>query len=352
VPELWLIGGTGDIGTKVAARLAAADAGPVVLVSRSQDRAEAAAHSLGDPATRGQGIDSANASAVAQIPPGSAVLNLTEATSPAFAARVVAGGGSFVETSASADYIARLRSAVSAANGPGRAVFSVGLTPGLTNILAAELVARMPQAKALDIIVEMGMGRHHGLAATEWFLRNAGVDYPAIIDGTQALHAPARMRRRVRFTGDARTRLALGYGFSDQLVIAERLKLASVRTFTALEPAFATHGLGLAISAGLGGWIAHRAERVARWMSRGPVLGPSRTRLLMQALDGNVAPLASTELHTSDQSEVTAVMAALTLQKAATASQRGALEIDDLIGFDKVHETLMDALPETRVYKT
>ncbi len=47
-------------------------------------------------------------------------------------------------------------------------LLSVGLAPGLTNLLAAELHRRMEQTKQLDISIMLGLGERHGQAAIRW----------------------------------------------------------------------------------------------------------------------------------------------------------------------------------------
>ena len=72
-------------------------------------------------------------------------------------------GARYVDISASSSYIAALQQLSIATS----AVVDVGLAPGLTNLLAAEVHSRNPKSP-IDIVVILGAGEKHGAAATQW----------------------------------------------------------------------------------------------------------------------------------------------------------------------------------------
>jgi hypothetical protein len=351
ISETWLIGGSGDVGLKTARSLAADRQRRIVIAARHGERASTAAVGLGGNA-RGEAFDASAPGAANRIPSGATVVNLTEATPPALAASVVAHGGQYLETSASPDYVAALASGIGARAQPGLAVFSVGLAPGLTNLMAARIKAEAPETDAIDVIVEMGMGRHHGLAATEWFFGATAKAYPLVLNRTETMRRPGQLSRRVRFADDRADRLALGFGVSDQRAIARTLDLSTARTFIALDPTWATRGMSVALRLGLGGLLSRNAARITRVMSRGPTIGKIGTRLVVEGHSRTRAPTRRIEMKSGDQSELTALIAAEAVRAAGASRLTGVAEITDILDFERAKVAVSAAMPASIFYST
>jgi hypothetical protein len=58
------------------------------------------------------------------------------------------------------------------------AVLSLGVAPGLTNLLARHVHQTLGGADRLDITVLLGAGEHHGLDAVGWTVRQLGERFP------------------------------------------------------------------------------------------------------------------------------------------------------------------------------
>lgn len=59
-------------------------------------------------------------------------------------------------------------------------VLSVGLAPGLTNMLAKQGKQRLDTARLADIYVLLGLGEAHGRAAIEWTIDNLAADFSVL----------------------------------------------------------------------------------------------------------------------------------------------------------------------------
>jgi hypothetical protein len=349
--EIWLLGGYGDVGLKTARRLRDLQDRPIVLAGRNAKKAEDAAKQLGG-GVRGAAFNVTDPSAHRTISDAAAVVNLVESTPHTLAAAVVEAGGVFLDTSASPAYLKRLEAHLSGHSASGLAVLSVGLSPGLTNIMAAKLKTEHPEIEAIDLCLEMGLGRHHGLAATSWFLENAGGRYPCISGGSILEARPGQLRRRFNLGGEPRGILALGYGFSDQLTIGERLELRASRSFVALDPPWMTRILSLLLRLGLGGAISRNADMLAGMMLKGPAFGKVRTRAVAEALDRSGTVRGRIELTSCDQAEITALMAAATALSALDSSRHGIVHSDSIMAFDDAAGLLAAHLPETTISLT
>lgn len=91
----------------------------------------------------------------------------------------------------------------------GLAVLSVGLAPGLTNLLVKAARDRCPEATGFRIGVLLGLGDSHGPAAIDWTLRSLGPLRPEDI-------------LPLRFGGDRRAVPSIPFDFSDQHALMRR----------------------------------------------------------------------------------------------------------------------------------
>ncbi|MDZ4093458.1 MAG: saccharopine dehydrogenase NADP-binding domain-containing protein [Paracoccaceae bacterium] len=330
VREIWLIGGYGDVGKRVAAQLLKLENVQIVLAGRSAGKAQAAAQVLGGK-VRGIGLDVTSDAAAATLSAASVVVSLVESCPAEFPGELAAAGVTFIETSADADYLARIAEGVPSRDMKGLVVLSVGTSPGLTNILARHVAQAAPATTAIDICVEMSFGRHYGQAATVWFLQNLAGDYPVKIEGDWNRVAPGQLSRKVRFADHMPAVPAIGYGFSDQAVIARTLDMATVRTFVALTPAFLTRSLGLAAGRFLGRVLARNASRYARWLNYLPSLGAVSTRIAVEGFNKSGALTGAVRMASGDQSDITAAMIALCVERVLDAPVTGVVHSDQII---------------------
>ncbi len=338
-----LIGGTGDVGGRLVRLLVDQTAARILLVSRSGvgsgDRVEALR------------LDIAGRGAARKLPLGATVINLTEATPPSIAVEVVRSGGSFLETSASPDYLQALRRDVVEVGGPGTLVLCVGAAPGLSTLMAAELV-REKEAVAVDIGLELGMGRHYGTAATEWSICAFGRPY-RLSGPENTTVRPGDLRRSFAFERGGRTRPALGIGFPVDGVAdcSASGPPVLVRTFVAIDPPFVTRAVGLLLRLGLGPVLSRRKRSVTRVLRRLPELGQARTRIAVevQEADGSVA--ASRHVAAGDQAEVTAAMILSTIRALPPADSPipGVSTIIDHLTFAMALDDLRRLLPSMAV---
>ncbi|WP_404404853.1 NAD(P)-binding domain-containing protein [Pelagibacterium halotolerans] len=338
--EIWIIGGYGDVGQKLARLLLATGSYRVVLAGRNAEKARTAAEQLGANA-RGAHVDAAEGL------PGDAqvVVNFVETLPPAAAAAVVERGGVFIDASADPDYLERLKAAVP--NGPGLAILNAGLTPGLTNVLARSLKTAHPDTRRIDVVLEMGMGRHHGLAATEWTLRGFAAPYRAKRNGVWRDIAPGSERRSACLDPTQKLVPAIGFAFSDQIAMAHTLDLDEARTFLALAPASMTRLLGTLAGTGPGRFIARRATPIAKLFAALPVMGPIRTRLLVEAFDARGQKRGSYVMRSGDQSDLTAAMLQVAVSAGLASEVTGAVDLDEVADLDACVSALEETMPET-----
>lgn len=173
-------------------------------------------------------------SAVAEV---DAVVNLSGNENPRLAEVAADHGAAFVDATASTDHVERLE----ALELRVPVLLSVGLAPGLTNLLAADLHASHPDTAPLDLAVVLGAGEAHGRAATAWTLGLMGRSFT---DPATGEHVPNLTRGRdFVLPGMGRRRLFRA-DFSDQHALTRDLG-RPVRTHLGLDSRALTRALSL-----------------------------------------------------------------------------------------------------------
>jgi len=303
-PEICLLGGYGDVGLRLAALLHQHTQMHIVLAGRNGPRAQSAARDIG-PRCQGMALDVGTADAAARLTEMALCINLTEATPPELAASLVAAGTHFIDSAATPAYVAGLARAIATVSAPrATAILQTGLAPGLTNLLAAQMTREHPKTRSIDILIQMGMGTHHGAAATQWTLQALAQTYPMKWNGAwQEVRTGANTRT---FETDEGPVHAIGFAFIDQASIARDLDLTGARTFLAVDPGWMTRVLRGLTRAPLRGLMRRYSAPLTRIMQRGPTMGGTGTRLALEGLNGTGEVIATRSLTGGPQADITA----------------------------------------------
>jgi hypothetical protein len=163
------------------------------------------------------------------------VVNAAGVEDPTLVAAITGRGVAFVDITATTAYVAALE----ALEPPAPVLLSVGLAPGLTNLLATAVHERSPGP--IDIAVVLGAGERHGAAGTAWAFGLLGRHFSEPADG----------RRLRNYTGGTSfplfrwgTRRLYRADFSDQHVLTRDLGVP-VRTYFGLDSRLATAALAV-----------------------------------------------------------------------------------------------------------
>ncbi|MBG0831892.1 saccharopine dehydrogenase [Planomonospora sp. ID67723] len=278
--KVLVLGGYGAVGARIVTELRAGGAA-ALAAGRDSRRADVTVD-LREPRTLHAALEGVDA-----------VVNAAGAEDPALVETVTGRGVAFVDITATAGYV----TAVERLTPPAPVLLSVGLAPGLTNLLAVA-VHEVSPAEPIDIALLLGAGERHGGASTAWAYDLLGRDF----------HDPATGAAIRNYTRPRRFVLP-GYGprrlyrtdYSDQHVLTRDLGVP-VRTHFGLDSRAATAALA-ALTRVPG------ASRVPRGLHPP---GSDRWLALARSGDGTVRWLGG-----RIQSQATAVMAALATRAAA-----------------------------------
>ncbi|MGI5128513.1 saccharopine dehydrogenase NADP-binding domain-containing protein [Pseudonocardia sp. CA-107938] len=215
--RILVVGGYGAVGSSVAAELGRLYPGRVWVGGRDPRRARPAPGVAG--ALR---VDVADVAGFGRLLDRERIAVVVMCVEPAGADAVSAcvGRGVHVVDLGASDERLALIEAVDA--GSATVILSVGLAPGITNLLARRASERLGGAEYVDIAIMLGAGERHGREAVRWTVR--GLAAPA--SGTA--------RIKVGLPGIGR-RTAYPFPFSDQHTLRRTLGVDRVTTRLCLE---------------------------------------------------------------------------------------------------------------------
>src|SRR5215207_8752100 len=245
-----VIGGYGAVGRTVCTVLADHVPGRVFAVGRNVKKAETFSQETGGRVWPLK-LDIANPSAAAKALEGArVVVACAEPGDASFAREVLERGIHYVDVSASHAYLREVERLDALARRRGAtAVLSVGLSPGLTNLLARHCIDALgDELRKLDIFVLLGLGDAHGEAAVRWTVEN--LDKRFEVPGVPGVVGSLGEPKRTVFPGYG-ARTAYRFDFADQHVLARTLGVEKVATRVCFDPAAATRLLALAKRAGV-----------------------------------------------------------------------------------------------------
>ena len=243
---------------------------------------------------------------------------------------VLARGARYIDISATDAVLLRIE----ALDGLARkkdtlAVLSVGLAPGLSNLLVQDARARCPEATRFRIGVLLGLGDSHGPAAIDWTLRRLA---PLGRADIQAM----------RFGGDRRVQLSIPFDFADQHSLMRR-GYPEVETRLALDSPF-IFPWSLQLLTRMAGRAGLR-KALAKGM---PFLriGSDRAALTVEAFSENdETPACRLTLQGRQEAEITAFVTADVAMRISGMKERGVRHVDELMRL----RDLRDALSAQRI---
>lgn len=140
-------------------------------------------------------------------------------------------GVDYLDITASYTYLQQIEQLSSLAKQNGaRIILSVGLAPGLTNLMAKHACEIHPETQNVEIYLLLGLGDQHGQAAFRWLLDNLSQDFmPA------QKHSVARVRsfsdgKPVQMLPCKKYYRAYRINLSDQHALCQTLNLEEVTT--------------------------------------------------------------------------------------------------------------------------
>ncbi|WP_051507230.1 saccharopine dehydrogenase NADP-binding domain-containing protein [Saccharibacillus sacchari] len=226
--DIVVIGGYGSVGRTISMQLANQFPGRVYAAGRSLRSAQRFSEETDGrvkPMQWAVGSDASkrDLSSIALI-----VMCLDQ-DEPGLVEQCLEEGTHYMDITAKVDFL--LKAGRLAVPSPkAAAVLSVGLAPGLTNLLAAKAAAALDETDRIEISLMLGLGEHHGKAAVEWTIDSMGADFE--VAEADRLRKARSMTDGItaEFGGKLGRKRVYRFPFSDQRTLPGTLRVSDVST--------------------------------------------------------------------------------------------------------------------------
>ncbi|WP_222166274.1 saccharopine dehydrogenase family protein [Edaphocola aurantiacus] len=230
--KIVIVGGYGAVGSSVAKWLSAWYPGRVVVAGRSLQKAKNLQEKLEHTVDILQ-LDIDHIQNVSFLADAALLIMCIDQPSGALAELCIDKGVHYIDISATPAVLHRLESLQDKALAQKvTLLLSVGLAPGLTNLLGKWVTQSIPDQKMLQLFVLLGLGEDHGEQAFQWTFDNLHQEYTIQDQGkgqqvksfTQPLTTDLLGKRKFYL-----------FNFSDQHILARTQNLDSISTRMAFD---------------------------------------------------------------------------------------------------------------------
>ncbi|KQL46034.1 hypothetical protein AN963_13590 [Brevibacillus choshinensis] len=238
--DFLVVGGYGHVGSTICRELSLTYPGNVIAAGRSHEKAERFCQTMGGK-VRPLALDTAEPIHPSALQDVKVVVMCLDQTNTEFVQRCLQQGIHYLDISASHTFLSEVEHLHSdAKDGHATAVLSVGLAPGLTNLLAARAKREIGPLRTLDISVMLGLGDQHGKGAIEWTIDQLQTTFSVMNAGQIVPVASFTDPRKADFGKGLGKRTSYRFPFSDQQVIPHTLGVSCVSTRLCFDSSIVT----------------------------------------------------------------------------------------------------------------
>lgn len=227
----------------------------------------------------------------------------------------------------------------------GTAVLSVGLAPGLTNLLALKAVQSMDEVQRIDIGIMLGLGDAHGKAAIEWTVDSLSRSFHITESGSARRVSSFTEGLKTDFGADLKVRTAYRFPFSDQETLPHTLGVPSVSTRLCFDSRIVTSTIALFKGLGFDRLLRLKPMRSLAIQLLGKLrVGSARyaVKITGYGVKSGVETLIEYGLQGTEEAEITAQTAiAVAMAVYSSNLSKGVYHIEQLFELD-LYETKLE----------
>ncbi|WP_336779791.1 saccharopine dehydrogenase family protein [Paenibacillus illinoisensis] len=249
--QIWVVGGYGQVGRMICTQLGKLFPGKVWAAGTRMNRAEEFSRSTGGTVKPLQ-LDVRQAIDPAMLESVKLVIMCVDQSDTRFVEACAQSGTDYMDISAKVDFLAQVETLhKKMQRHKATAMLSVGLSPGVTNLLVREAAAQLNQVDEADITVMLGLGEKHGKAAVEWTVDQMNATYTVMKGGKPTEVRSFQDGKWIDFGPALGRRKAYRFNFSDQHAVARTLHIPTVSTRLCLDSRWITRSMAISKRAGV-----------------------------------------------------------------------------------------------------
>ncbi|GIO37243.1 hypothetical protein J41TS12_21040 [Paenibacillus antibioticophila] len=344
--QIVVIGGYGHVGQGICQELAKSYPGKVYAAGKTLSRAEAFSQAT-DGRVQPMQIDIREIPGEQLLAGVKLVIMCLDQQNTAFVEVCLKQGIRYIDVSADYHFLSQVEQLHSLAAATGAtAILSVGLAPGLTNLLSLQAARLLDKTDNISISLMLGLGDSHGKAAIEWTIDNLRRDFHTITQGKRQPHASFTDGRKTDFGGFLGRRTAYRFNFADQHILPRTLQVPDVSTRLCFDHAFLTWFMSALKRIGVlnmlnVGWIRDGAVSLFGAMKLGKPLFALKIDAYGE-LKGQPAH-AECFLQGTEEAAITARVAVLLAKKLyGVEMEPGVFHIEQLFRYESFEQDLAD----------
>jgi len=240
--NILIVGGYGGVGRVISTTLGDRFPGQVVVAGRNYQKAQDFASKTNNKVIPAKldisRMDEVGSSLDDNV---ALVVMCVENQDTQFVEQCINRGIHYVDISATYELLSQIEPLDSKAQKHGSTVIlSVGLAPGLTNLLASHCTSVLDEVLHVDIFLLLGMGEVHGESSNQWVVDNLNSEYSVRQSGVEKRVQTFGEFKQTVFPGGAGKRSAFRFNFSDQHTVVRTLGVDSASTWACFDSAFFT----------------------------------------------------------------------------------------------------------------
>lgn len=346
--KIIVVGGYGHVGQILSKELGERYPGKVYAAGRSYEKAEKFAESTNNKVIPMQ-LDTESAADASQLKEAKVIVMCLDQKNTDFVRLCLTRGIHYVDITANMDFHKKIEELKDAAViNKATAVLSVGLIPGISNLLAARACEEMEETDSVDIAVMLGLGDKHGRAAIEWTINNMYNNFSVIENGKQTEVISFTEGKDFDFGEELGRKKAYRFNFSDQHSLINTLKVPFIKTRLCFDSALSTKLFFIMKKAGIFKFLKYKKiyKGTADLIS-GFKMGSDKFALKIEAIGRKAGVKVKTEVFFSGrvEADMTAkAAAAVTKELYNTNRPHGVFHINELFTIDILPKQVKDKI--------
>ncbi|WP_100403813.1 saccharopine dehydrogenase family protein [Bacillus sp. FJAT-42315] len=257
--DIVVVGGYGHVGGQICKMLGEVYPGRVYAAGRRLEQAERFCQTMNGK-VKPQQLTTDESVDWQWLERTKLVIMCIDQESPTFARKCLMNGTHYVDISAKGSFLSQLEK-LNAESCEATGVLSVGLAPGLTNLLAQQAKLVFDQTDRIDIAIMLGLGDSHGKAAIEWTIDQVNSGFEVMQNNQLVAVDSFTDRQLTDFGSSLGKHVAYRFPFSDQQTLPRTLHVPTVATRLCFDSHWMTASMALLRRMGVSRFLEKKAVR-------------------------------------------------------------------------------------------
>ncbi|RKL65756.1 Saccharopine dehydrogenase [Salipaludibacillus neizhouensis] len=244
--KILVIGGYGKVGQVICKDLGSKFPGKVIAAGRNFEKAERFTQTTGENVIPLEFDLFANNAKNKILKQASIVVMCIDQSDTNFIKDCLINGIHYIDITASYSILSKIEALnYTAKESDATAVVSVGLSPGLTNLLVQHSKSYFDTIDKADISLMLGLGEKHGKAGIEWMIDNINASFEVVEDSRKKKVKTFEDGRKTTFPDNIKDRTVYRFNFAEQHILPKTLHIKSVSNRICFDSRFVTASFAL-----------------------------------------------------------------------------------------------------------